>query len=205
MAFKESVARRGLAPHPIIESAIRAAAGTDQSFDALIRAVISRESEWNPGALRWEAHIKDASYGLMQILLGTARGMRPGVTPSDLFDPAINIELGARFLRDLTNRYSTGEAISAYNQGEGNLKRYGIGTTRPHVDDVLTYHVWYLNHLTAERLPDDGEPPSDESDDEISEEDAETEWPEWAPGTVSVLELGVIGLIAFGVMLAWRR
>lgn len=42
---------------------------------ALVAAIVEQESTWNPNAYRYEPLINDASYGLMQTLYGTAKGM----------------------------------------------------------------------------------------------------------------------------------
>lgn len=115
--------------------------------EKLIRAIIKKESSWQPYAYRiepgfWKRYVsgikriflstpqKDedwlkypdivsASYGLMQIMLSTAMEMGFCFTfPFELFDPATNIKWGCAYLRKLYDRYGTWpDAISAYNQG----------------------------------------------------------------------------------------
>lgn len=107
---------------------------------ALIKAVMSLESEFVPGAYRDEPARPslpptvdfpsggDRSVGLMQLLVRTARtlgytgpvGDRIGLT--GLYDPATNIALGAELLRDdvaEAKRRGLGldAAVSAYNGG----------------------------------------------------------------------------------------
>jgi soluble lytic murein transglycosylase-like protein len=110
---------------------------------ALIKAVITKESSWNPGALRVEPQINDASYGLMQLLQRTAAGMQPGVTPSDLFDPSINIDLGTRYLSGQVNRYGLPDGISAYNAG------HPISGNAQYVADVLAAYSWFSTNDPA--------------------------------------------------------
>jgi soluble lytic murein transglycosylase-like protein len=98
-------------------------AASDNSVDpALIKGVIAQESNFVPTAYRSEPSIGDASYGLMQILLGTARGMGFDGSGQDLFDPSTNIQYGSAFLSDLIRQsnnagYDLDSAISAYNGG----------------------------------------------------------------------------------------
>jgi soluble lytic murein transglycosylase-like protein len=89
-----------------------------------IRAVIETESSWNPNAYRYEEKIKDASYGLMQILGRTAIGLGfEGDVYHDLYDPALNIDLGTMDLAQLIKSYGTDfrRVYSAYNSGNPDL------------------------------------------------------------------------------------
>jgi len=104
---------------------------------ALIKAVIARESGFKPGASRSEPQLHDASAGLMQILYSTAKSQGytgPFGSMTDntgLFDPAINIEYGTRYLR--TCLYKTGgraNAISMYNGGYRPALGFGEPATR---------------------------------------------------------------------------
>lgn len=86
--------------------------------ESWIRAVIAVESSGNPRAFRPEPGISDASYGLMQLLYGTARGLGYAGTPDGLFDPATNIDLGTKYLAQLRNSYGDFKRVlSAYNSG----------------------------------------------------------------------------------------
>lgn len=105
---------------------------------ALIKAVITQESAWNPGALRSEPQIGDASYGLMQLLLRTAQGMRPGTTPSDLFDPSVNIDLGTRYLATQLSLYGYPGGVSAYNAG------HPITGNATYVNNVADYYNFFI-------------------------------------------------------------
>lgn len=89
-----------------------------------IRAVIETESSWNPNAYKYEAKINDASYGLMQILGKTAIGLGfEGDVYNDLYDPALNIDLGTMDLAQLIRSYGTDfrRVYSAYNSGNPDL------------------------------------------------------------------------------------
>ncbi len=94
-------------------------------------AIIHQESGGNPDAFRLECLVCDASFGLMQLLLGTVRGMGYFGPPRFLFDPATNIEMGAQYLRGLLDRYTDPlVALVAYNGGPGAARWYRLGWTR---------------------------------------------------------------------------
>ncbi len=88
---------------------------------ALIKAIIQVESNWDVNASRYEASKKDASWGLMQVLLKTAKDVlkKPNLTISELVQPRTNIEAGTAYLAYQLKRYGGNiyDAISAYNAG----------------------------------------------------------------------------------------
>lgn len=89
----------------------------DVPLDVLL-AVAATESAWDPDA---RSHAD--AHGIMQIQWpGTAQHL--GVTRlSELYNPCLNIELGARYLRELLDR-SDGDltrALAAYNYGPGRI------------------------------------------------------------------------------------
>src|SRR5450759_1018041 len=107
---------------PAFDSIIDESANAWGVPQALIKAVIERESSFDPNAFKSEPQIGDASRGLMQLLYATAQALGFTGDPSELFDPTTNIHLGTRYLRDLIGtaaRYGYGvdSAISAYNGG----------------------------------------------------------------------------------------
>jgi len=86
----------------------------------------------------------------MQILPATGQELAqkhgvPWSGPSTLFDPAINVKLGAAYLRELTNRYGdVSIALAAYNWGPGVIdRRLREGTTLPseYIDSVMRAFV----------------------------------------------------------------
>lgn len=99
---------------PLIESASRTH-GVDA---ALVHAVISAESSYNPLAVS-----KAGARGLMQLMPDTAR--RYGV--QSIMDPADNINGGVRYLRDLLTMFNGNLelAVAAYNAGENAVIRHG--------------------------------------------------------------------------------
>lgn len=96
---------------------IRAVAHTYRISPALLHAVITTESYYNP-----HAKSRAGAVGLMQLMPETAK--RYGVT--NRRDPQQNINGGSRYLRDLLRLFNdTKLALAAYNAGENAVKRYG--------------------------------------------------------------------------------
>ncbi len=96
----------------------REAAERHQLDPALVHAVITAESAWNPSAIS-----SKGAQGLMQLMPPTANDL--GVT--DPFDPRQNIEGGVRYLRTLLEKYDgdLDRALAAYNAGGGTVDRAG--------------------------------------------------------------------------------
>lgn len=85
---------------------------------SVIKAVIAQESGFREGARRGEAHIGDASIGLMQLLMRTAKGLGYGGSVENLYVPGINVYYGTKLLSENYQRSGNWEdAISAYNGG----------------------------------------------------------------------------------------
>lgn len=108
---------------------------------ALLHAVISVESRYNPRAISSKGAI-----GLMQLMPVTAK--RYGVI--DSFDPEQNINGGAKYLSDLLKLFNgdVSLALAAYNAGENAVVRYGnrippIPETRDYVPKVLGFYRKY--------------------------------------------------------------
>ena len=93
---------------------------------ALVKAVIAVESAFEPAAVS-----PKGALGLMQVTPDT--GARYGVvadkgrsTEQKLLDPAINLSIGTRYLRDLLVLFANdlGLALAAYNAGEQTVQYY---------------------------------------------------------------------------------
>ena len=114
----------------------------------LFGCLVQQESGFNPRAYREEPQIKDASYGLVQILYGTARGIGYDGDREGLYDVDTNLTYGLKYW-DLCLRAHGGHpmwALAAYNAGIG-----GTLTTRgaegdsawkeyAHPENVLRHH-----------------------------------------------------------------
>lgn len=89
-----------------------------------VAGLIRQESVFNPTAAS-----PAKAYGLMQLLVPTAQMMarKHGVTAriasgSDLFQPALNIELGTAYMREQLDKYGRVEYMAvAYNAGPGRV------------------------------------------------------------------------------------
>lgn len=99
----------------------------------LVKALVRKESNFDPNAIRGEPQLGDASIGLMQILLSTARRYAPGITVDELKDPATNLDLGTRYLAELLAKGGGDwwRAVSAYNGGWRPELGFGTVLTRP--------------------------------------------------------------------------
>ncbi|MEK6943113.1 MAG: N-acetylmuramoyl-L-alanine amidase [Nanoarchaeota archaeon] len=87
----------------------RLAQENDVSY-LLTKAIIEKESSWKPDAIRQEPKLNDASYGLMQILGGTAKG----TNCKDDFNtnPESNVDCGIKVLKSKYNLFNQGACSS---------------------------------------------------------------------------------------------
>ncbi|SFD78286.1 lytic transglycosylase domain-containing protein [Paracidovorax konjaci] len=119
---------------PIIESAARRHAIDPH----LVRAVIQVESAYSP-----RARSPKGAIGLMQLMPTTAARFG-AATEDEIFSPAVNVDVGVRYLRFLADRFGgrTDLVLAAYNAGEGAVIRHGYRVppyreTRDYVRKVL--------------------------------------------------------------------
>ena len=108
---------------------------------ALVHAVITAESSYNPNAIS-----KAGAVGLMQLMPETAK--QYGV--KNRRDPRDNIYGGSRYLRHLLKLFKGNLrlALAAYNAGEGTVKKYGnkippYKETQNYVRKVIKYYKKY--------------------------------------------------------------
>jgi soluble lytic murein transglycosylase-like protein len=128
-----------LAGKPYQEQVVEAA--KEHRLDpALVHAVISAESNYNPNAVSDKGAV-----GLMQVMPDTGR--RYGVHAKELKHPVQNIRAGTRYLADLIEMFD-GDlklALAGYNAGENAVVRYGrrvppYAETQAYVPRVLRFY-----------------------------------------------------------------
>lgn len=113
----------------------------------LLEAIAWTESSMNPKAYRAEPRINDASYGLMQLLEKTARGLGFTGTKEQLYDPAINIDLGGKLSAQIIKRQgglNLADFYSEYNSGRSQLWKTSAQVAT-HVSNFLRNIAKVLN------------------------------------------------------------
>ncbi len=154
---------RRVVDHPNVKrfaALIEQSANANEVDPALVKAMIAVESAFEPRAVSGKG-----ARGLMQIIPATA--VRYGVTDrrqrsveDQLFDPATNLRVGVRHLRDLLALFD-GDlplALAAYNAGEQAVRQYGnrippFRETREYVDLVQRFHEFYRPAVPAPATP----------------------------------------------------
>jgi len=115
---------------------IRENARTYRLEEALVKAVIKAESNYNP-----QSQSNKGAQGLMQLIPETARL----VNVSNPFDPAENIRGGSNYLRLMLDQFSGNLdlALAAYNAGPNAVIRHGgippYAETKQYVQRVRRY------------------------------------------------------------------
>lgn len=114
------------------DAVILAAATRHNVPPALVKAVVWRESWFNP-----RARGKSGEFGLMQIMPDTAKDWQAAekvnlFTNFQLLDAEKNTLCGAWYLSRLLNRYRRTDhplpyALAAYNAGPGNVAKWATG------------------------------------------------------------------------------
>jgi len=134
-------------PAPPFHRLILRAAQQHALDPALLRAVIMTESSYNPNAVS-----KKGARGLMQLMPRTAAEL--GVMNS--FDPEQNINGGARYLRQLMDRFDNDVqlALAAYNAGSRYVRKYNgvppFRETRLYIKKVINYRTLYQENQSID-------------------------------------------------------
>ena len=108
--------------------------------EALVKAVIKAESNYNP-----QSRSNKGAQGLMQLIPETARLMKV----NDPFNPAENIRGGSNYLRLMLDQFNGNLdlALAAYNAGPNAVQRHGgippYTETRQYVERVRRYLEQY--------------------------------------------------------------
>ncbi len=113
----------GLFPRPYWD-ALRRYSDENGLDPYLVASLIRQESEFNPGVV---SHAN--AYGLMQLLPKTGKGTAKQVglqnyKTDSLLDPAINIELGTKYFREMVDHFGgqVEYALAAYNAGSSRVE-----------------------------------------------------------------------------------
>lgn len=139
--FSPVVAQRGI--DSVYNPLIMSAAQQYVVDPALIKAIISAESAWDPNAA------STSSVGLMQI-----NYVAHGVSRDQAMDPNWNVPYGTRVIAEqLQRRPSIDLALAGYNAGtsrsDADLRTRltnntnGVGN---YVQTVLDYYAWYITN-----------------------------------------------------------
>lgn len=168
---------RLFSPRPWSDEVAKAASKTGTS-DRMIWALMKRESKFQADAVS-----RNGAVGLMQLMPKTAaeEARQLHIKAANLYDPTLNILLGAKHFAILSRRYA-GElprAIAAYNAGSASVNRWNTLTamdwaewieeipypeTREFVRSVLenaeTYRLAYGKAGESPLLQTAGERPS---------------------------------------------
>jgi len=103
---------------PDLDAVVNSASGRYRLDPDLVNSVIKAESGFNARAVS-----PKGAQGLMQLMPGTASEL--GVP--NAFDPQANVEGGAKYLRELLERYDFDlvKALAAYNAGPQRVEQFG--------------------------------------------------------------------------------
>jgi len=129
---------------PELSSLIRETAQRDGLTPDLLRAVIHKESAFNPCAVS-----RAGASGLMQLMPSTIQQFKV----EDPFDPTENVAAGSKLLKQLLIRYGgdLSLALSAYNAGPG---RVDSAKGVPLIPETIDYVSTILDNLKPVGIQD---------------------------------------------------
>lgn len=111
---------QGFRTHPLVDlnQVVNDASGRYRLDPDLVNSVIKAESDFNVHAVS-----RKGAQGLMQLMPGTASQL--GVP--NAFDPQANVDGGAKYLRELLEKYNFDlvKALAAYNAGPQRVEQFG--------------------------------------------------------------------------------
>ena len=129
---------RILFPEPYWET-IKTESAKNNLDPYLVAALIRQESEFNPSAVS-----PANAYGLMQLLPAVGKSMahKEGLEhfqTFQLFDPAINIRLGTRYLRRTLDKFGgvTEYALAAYDAGDDRVLEWEAAGPYQGIDEFI--------------------------------------------------------------------
>jgi len=128
--------------HRSYQDIIRRYANSYRLEEALVKAVIKVESDYQPRTIS-----KKGAQGLMQLIPETAALLNV----KNPFDPSENIRGGSEYLRKMLDLFDNDLelALAAYNAGPTTVKRFGgippYDETRNYVERVKRYLDHYRN------------------------------------------------------------
>ena len=113
-----------------LDQIIQSAAGHNDLAPELIKAVVGQESAFHPCSVSTAG-----AMGLMQLMPATAQAF----AVADPFAPAQNVEAGAKYLKQLIERYhgDVRLALGAYNAGAGRVDQAGGIPAIPETIDYI--------------------------------------------------------------------
>jgi soluble lytic murein transglycosylase-like protein len=117
-----------------LDQVVRDASSKRQIDPDFVNSVIKAESNFHPRAVS-----PKGAQGLMQLMPDTARELQV----TDPFDPEQNIRAGAKYLKQLLDRFKGDlpRALAAYNAGAGAVDQAGgipaIDETKAYVEAIL--------------------------------------------------------------------
>ena len=124
---------------------VKKAAGKYNVPVSLVLAHIKQESGFNPKA-RLDEKTKDgktwdSSFGMLQLLLGTAKTLDPNATAEKLLNVEYNVDLGTRLIAKNLDRYNNSlpDSIAAYNAGSVRRDAQGRYVNSRGVPNVQNY------------------------------------------------------------------